>query len=512
MPRYRQVSPHRPSSLRLTRSALVSKMLSVVLLVVGLVNRVACEEGQLNFLLAGQTLTFDEQMKIIDTELLIYLEPELKNFDQVETSITEIINKYTDLNAFNLSNGGSREMKDKYLHLIQPGILDLIKIVNYTTRIQGFQGSQVINPLKPCSYIYHPKTLQWVKQELEEVKVFADKVSNWNAEELKGDPNKVQKIMEFTNAVNSMISEWERDTTTTLNILDQLASHKFPVQLQGIFESIDCMKNQTGESIRVKSCNATGNGYLCELHIELPIKTVSVRELIPVHYRGIRIRGETHEQLFVQQIGQKGIYYLQCNEYIFDDDTMPICEILDIELNCKKAIEKVNFDEEIKFCNFTRHEPPPYVVLPDRGVLIQQTGSELKWEKSGQLREEALFIPSVVYAKTDILITIGELSFEIELNYPDLEWGIVYSIISIDQLNRLETRLFWIELSESIDIEDILDYVTISLQAIFGPVALLGLIMAIKNRFKGSKIVRNIRTPKGNYASNKMMMKRLAPK
>jgi hypothetical protein len=100
-------------------------------------------------------------------------------------------------------------------------------------------------------------------------------------------------------------------------------------------------------------CYSTEIGYLCNVEI-----TVSLSfKMLLMHHNNIRIRGYTSNQQFIKKIDSIIFHLIECNHCDFNKENIPICELQELEKDCRKAISVMDNEDIIHQCNFTKHEP-----------------------------------------------------------------------------------------------------------------------------------------------------------
>jgi hypothetical protein len=65
--------------------------------------------------------------------------------------------------------------------------------------------------------------------------------ATWTAEVIKKDHTKDNTIRNFIQTLSTEVTEWDQVASSTLSLIDELASGSFPKSLMGHYQNADCL-------------------------------------------------------------------------------------------------------------------------------------------------------------------------------------------------------------------------------------------------------------------------------
>ena len=233
--------------------------------------------------------------------------------------------------------------------------------------------------------------------------------------------------------------------------------------------------------------------------------------MIPVHYEGIRIRGDTLEQLFVKEIDSNIIQLMECNQYGFNTENIPNCELHTLDKDCRNALLAKDDEDTIHKCNFTQHDPPLAVRTFTGGLLVQGPDTVTSILNGTDYKVLTGITPVIIYSPSSISVKHGSEEMVFSAINKQVPIQVVKSRLTQKLVDTLESKLYWQILQESTDIEDITRYIILILQIVLYPIALAGIGLGLRARRQLlSKVLRQGKSNKQIYKANSMAMKRLS--
>jgi hypothetical protein len=195
---------------------------------------------------------------------------------------------------------------------------------------------------------------------------------SWPLPELRQDLTKLNTIYSFVTAYNIFFNEMEELSYRFLRNLELFSDGEFPDFTRtnkSCFGSVSA-KETEGENYKIEKCAGTNIGYSCIVTIMQPIQLASIIELHKVNYSGLELMGESPEYRFIRHSDTEIMEQMWCEPIT---SPHPSCRTLDVEENCKKALNSNDIKNAILGCNFTQaRNSPPFVQIAEGGVLINQ--------------------------------------------------------------------------------------------------------------------------------------------
>jgi hypothetical protein len=272
------------------------------------------------------------------------------------------------------------------------------------------------------------------------------------------------------------------DNALTLSYIDSLSSGIFPTSLMGLYQAAPCIGPKLNEELTVKNCNGYRNVFTCSIEVREPTAIQTVRQMIPVHYNSISLKGETESQLFVKTQTGSRVQLLDCDIDLHDTQDVSICELLPWSVSCEHAVSSMSKKDIWKNCNFTRHDKfATGVITADGSVLIQGTDIKTKTRRGTDTRLLSSESPIIVYTSAEIVVEEkGEsyvfAGFE---NFTTDE--VILSALDKNDIKDMENAYFWQTFWENMDTSDYIDIALILLEIILMPLTIAGFVLACKS-------------------------------
>ncbi len=469
-------------------------------------------EDPVQFLVDGPEISYTSRTKniLLDVHIFIDLTKDAGNL--LLTEADNIVAFWSGYPAFQ----STAEVKINYLSLIEPTITNLIYCATLLDKILVFTAQeQAVKYETSCNYTYNLITISSMRTQLRALLSSKSKlVTTWTMAEITEDLAKDTALRTFATMLNEITEEWYNDLQTLVNVLESLASKIVPEEIIGNYQLSPCIGTLHEEKISVSSCIKTVNGYVCQLSVQLPVISKRVKHLIPVHYLGIKLTGENNNELFVQS-AEHTLSLLNCDRYDFEAEQIPLCELKELNTQCKLALISKNIDATISHCNFSQHDPEPAVRTNNYGILIQQ-GPEpdtiIRRQVGDDYHLVSISLPALLYSPTTLLVSKDLKEYALAPINKSIPYRTVSSALTEIQRKNLQTRLYWLEFFATLTDDDYVQFLILTLQAILYPVAFIGVILSIKLRRQlAAASSENKPIRKAVYKSNKVALKRLLP-
>jgi hypothetical protein len=468
------------------------------------------DTDRFHFLVEGEILKYTSKSKIDRVTLEIVIP-----FDSSEAkSLVEEYDAYLkSWDSFPAFADKTDITVKNYIALAGAAIENVLKINDLTPRILRFKDKNSKRIAEStCSYSHNTLNVDSIQLQRANIKHnFAQISRTWTLSTILANPEQELALRTFMLHLAETTESLADGLSEVLSTMDSLASNVFPEAARGHYHSAPCIGMLNEEKIIVLDCFNAKTGYICDLEISTPLVIIEGRELLPVHYDNIRLRGDTAEQKFITLSGHSNIQILSCDLYAFNLEDIPACSTFDLKEECEKALQANDIYEIISQCKFTEEIPHP-IVQANKGSFLIQGNSELV--VSQQVNTEYIPLPSsspplVVFSPNTLKITVRDQEWVMSSISKVTALKIVKSLLSQKDIQSLVSKYYYQELWDDMDGEDYVRNLLVVLQVILYPVAILGLAIGIKARKQLFKRVLSINKKPKNYQSNKQAMKSL---
>lgn len=487
----------------------VIQLIMIVLLIPLVIKIIMAQENQdFTFLVEGENIEFSQSTKTDRITLILAIDLDSVSGRKAFKAIDVLLTSWANYPAFNQTP----EIGLTYLSLTEKAVDDLLKAAALLDRIVLFRDpNSPRNTTYSCSYKHEIISLSELESQVYNLQSNFKRLDpSWTSTEILEDLSKDTALRHFATLLTETTENWEESFNIMLSTLDTLASNKIPPEVQGHYQDAPCIGNYFEEALTVMDCYEADLGYYCDLEVTVPLSFISKVHMLPVHYNDIRIRGSTKEQYFIKEAGSKVVQLIECNHYGFNKENIPICEISDIEDDCKQALVSDDINSIIKQCNFTQHQPDLAVRTATGGLLVQGTDVTTLVQNDTGYVTISDTTPILVHSPANIKIQQGKESFTFASIFNQVSTKVSSSKLTKDLISTLKVKFYWQSFLEDFDSEDLLQYLVLILQVILYPIALSGVALGIRakrkvisNFIKGSK-----KHGKHTYKSNKIALKR----
>ena len=254
-------------------------------------------------------------------------------------------------------------------------------------------------------------------------------------------------------------------------------------------------------------------GLSCDLDVDIPLNTETVFPLLTVHYaHGIRISGNELHQMFVKRNGDINYKLLECTHYDFHKDLMPSCEVIPVEKKCNDALLKNDISLVIKKCNFTEDQPPLFERTMTGGLLFQGEKLSILEERDGGFFPIIAIPPVVILTSNTLKVTNEKEEIIIKPLLTNVATQILKSKLTQKEIDKLVSRLYWINFFKNLKEEDVADILLLLSQIALIPITLLGIVITIHRKRK--EILNMIKAKKSKrkiYKENRESLLAMRP-
>ena len=468
-----------------------------------------CSDDTFSFLVEGEEVEFTQRTKTDRLTIIVSIDIDAVSGRFQFKAIDTLLLAWGNYPAFNQTP----DIGFEYLGLVEKAVDDILRAAALLDRIVLFKDVSITREATyACTYTHDMILLEEMKTQVKNLQNnFAKLDTAWTAASIVADLNKDTALRQYATLLGETLENWLDSLNAMLGVLDTLASNKIPEEVQGHYQSAPCVGNYFEESITILDCYGTKVGYLCDVEITVPMSFKKLTHMIPVHYEGIRIRGDTLEQLFVKEIDSNIIQLMECNQYGFNTENIPNCELHTLDKDCRNALLAKDDEDTIHKCNFTQHDPPLAVRTFTGGLLVQGPDTVTSILNGTDYKVLTGITPVIIYSPSSISVKHGSEEMVFSAIDKQVSIQVVKSRLTQKLVDTLESKLYWQILQESTDIEDITRYIILILQIVLYPIALAGIGLGLRARRQLlSKVLRQGKSNKQIYKANSMAMKRLS--
>jgi hypothetical protein len=462
----------------------------------------------IDFLVEGEYFRYTPQVKVARLNLHINIDFDLTSAVALKTDMLALLAKWGKYPPFKLDP----TLEDSYFKLTKPSIekmsnwlITMSQILAYTTPL----------PLPPevagqCNYTVKglPKVItNYGLQAIKDAWAHVD--TTWTAEVIKKDHTKDSTIRNFIQTLSTEVTEWDQVASTTLSLIDELASGSFPKSLMGHYQNADCLNHSIGEDIKVIGCQGYSSSYSCVIEVRQPEVIKTVLQLIPVHYGTIRLSGHTKEDIFIKDSLQSEISLLSCQDDAMNTQDVKCCTPKPWPGECIDSLMKGEMRPILNACNWTRDEYVPVgTFLLDGSLLVQGDCRKIQVKSGTTYSTVATETPVRVFSGTEILVKRGQEMYKYP-GKPDMTGvTVVTSKIPKKSWVYLESTIYWREFWQKIGLGDYIDASLIFLQLVFMPIGIVALKKGVKaSNAMQKEIATRKYLMKRNYKSNSKLIK-----
>ena len=330
--------------------------------------------------------------------------------------------------------------------------------------------------------------------------------------------------------IKNLVADLKNAIVERIKAMDNLANGKVPDDLIFMLQTKNCMPNGQLENLEINFCHKTSIGLFCELQINIYKSVQEYDKYIPVVYKGVQLRAESTDQLFVKSGNNWGL--IDCEENIdpeYDDNDNVIdlfneCNFKHYENACIKAIEKDNFSIILKECNFTHVSAQP-VWRTETGILIMDTETKLTIQELNPIDNRLqAFLPNKfpvhIISNKNLNVQFNDKHIVYTPTQTNTVTSIVYTYLSDEFIQSIIKSAEYSDLISGLTTKEYIDLTFLLLFIILVPIILTLCCIGIKRseiwekckESKAQKIYNRTRKISKNFSENKRMMKEMRQK
>jgi len=330
----------------------------------------------------------------------------------------------------------------------------------------------------------------------------------WTVDDIKNSPDKQTILFEYCSYFNDFSIIYGQRASSIITALEQLSDGHFPEILLGnLLKTCTTAINGNGEIFEVVQCGGTDKGFRCQIIVRQATNLKEYDTMVPIHYQGIGLMGETKEDLIVRTIDLKEYKYLECEKEYTD---FHVCTEKGIPILCKSALENNDIALTIKNCNFSKTVPQVITPLPNGGVLIQGDESIKIMNENDRISNK---LPFVIYTPKTLKIEAYEEEFIMKPSILLDKTLIVETTLKEEDINNLISTERWNEIFDEAEMENYIDIALIILQIILIPVVLVGFCLTLRQgkvlKTLGRNKLRRQNTSDNLKTNQKYLLKRM---
>lgn len=460
---------------------------------------ISYEDEQLTFLHPMGKLFLETSVKAVRVSIKATTQLTTTEMSEKFLSLNTILTNYKALAIFT----STATLSTKYKTAVQPGEVYLAMAKELFTHLYTFMDStKDVLPQSSCVYTYNlieksvlSESEKMLKAKQAELSVLTSGLDP------KADQDNQVTIESFVTMFNSVCHDWYVHISTVISNLDTLDGLKFPENLKGHLESLDCLAGNgiEFETIKVISSTPVKQGLIIELDVGVPASQKEIVTLTPITYNGVQLRGEDENVYFTRETDSTIVTLLNCTTTVeWVNSKAPFCHKVKLEENCKAGLMTGDTTKVLKYCLFKYATPPSAIRLIDNGILIQQLG--LTVTNGGKTVYNVP--PYVLYSNKEVKVS----SEDEELVFPALtnflvEKTLISRLTAIDIL-AMHSKCYWDTLWLEFDWTEYIDWAALCLGGLLVPLTFCGICLGCRN-----KVVQSMNAKKLNKAKRKRNMR-----
>lgn len=488
-------------------------LLTIIILVPPALFDFNADQG-FTFLIEGEQLQYAGITKVDRVTLEILIPFSRSDTQKVLEIYNKLLTRWNNLPAFNEATTDN-SLTIAYLSLAAIPVKQILALSHTISQVYNFKDTASLRtPDALCKYTHTEVALSDMKTQAANVQTSFSHIDKlWSLETVQADPTKdlILRTAMLTLAEASGILT--KSFNELFSVVDTLASNKMPEAVRGMYHTAPCIGILFEEKITVLDCFPSITGYICDLEIQSPVKVLDVLELFPVHYNDIRLVGKTDDERFISVLGTHDIKSLKCDHYVFNQEDLPSCFLNDLNDLCQKALKKNNIDNIINHCRFISEEPFLYRQTKSNSFLIQGQDVLISQLINGEYTPLTVpDTPLLILSPNTLKIMTHQQEWILTPADTSVVLTVKNSLLSLDQIQDLESKYYFQHLLETMDSEDYVRHSLLILQIILYPLAIVGLILGVYVRKHLLSVLARGKTKPTAYASNKIAMQTLLKK
>lgn len=271
-------------------------------------------------------------------------------------------------------------------------------------------------------------------------------------------------------------------------LLESMVMLQFPNELLSSLEGLSCITDTKFEKVTIRECTPASDSMIIEIEIASPSETVSVTKLLQVSYNGYILKAPEPESHWVKKKGELKLHSYKCEALDELNTEAPLCEITMLDTTCSNALIRNDLELILYSCTFTYDtQPTEHCRTLDDGIYVGN------YELSIADGTKLVYSTPPVLIYSNNLVTLTEKNGK-EIKYPAVivftEAKVVVTSLSLLQISMIKTRGMWADYRETFDYMTWITYTSWSVQVMFMPLTLIGMILTCRHKKQLRKTVK----------------------
>ena len=399
---------------------------------------------------------------------------------------------------------GTSPLKDQLFKALEPGqkALDLLK--QKYLRFYNYVADKSAVPSSKCVFetkMFNDQILTEEPQQLVSMRsgfsLAGTATEIWNRKDV------VRAAAEFSIVYNALISSMSSELDESLSGLNILSELKFPQTMRGNLETLSCL-TATGadfETIEILHCKKATGKFICEIAVLEPATITSYIKLLPIVYEDVNVHIPLNSFLVKDQ-GTSKISMLDCDDVQL---TMPTCTLSDNYASCTASLQEHDIDSSIQSCSFEYSSTAFATRIGNEAILVH--GRQLS--VTDNARPVIQRPPLLIFSNSEVKVSN---LFEEKIFKPTVTMAnprVEISKVTGGQVAAMKVKAYWTKLWNYVLDSDLLNYLSLALEVIFGPMTIIGLCLSCRKRSAGKKVQTKVvrkQNRKENYERNMTLL------
>jgi hypothetical protein len=447
------------------------------------------------FLVQGERMSISTQVKIESLDILLKFDIDPVNYRTEKAQVDAILTNFQGLTFFTQDQA----LKNEYLSFFYISQQNYNNFHKNMEALFTFKGVEECKNTTRCHTLALEISLDDIKRAKTNLQYRYNKIDpvNWTPTTISTHREQQNTLLSLISVFDEFSAEMFRKSDLMITAIESLSNKIFP---EDLLSSVPGVCNDTslyeGEAYYVKHCTGCKSGYQCVVQTDTPAATTQVTKMMPVAYQGIHLVGKEPKYIFART-AELELKQLEC-EYEEGNIEYPSCQIHDLPVVCKKALDENDVRGAIHGCTFTREHVSVSSVIPNGGVLVQDLPSEMV-----QINEGGSVVtkppPIIIYSAQEVHVKNGDEEYVYAPLINSTEARILESMLTVDDIYKLVSVQYWREVSESFSPADYIRYTLILIQFVILPLAIYNLVITVRTRNQ----VKVVSEGKRNYKINR---------
>jgi hypothetical protein len=255
------------------------------------------------------------------------------------------------------------------------------------------------------------------------------------------------------------------------------------------------------ETIEILHCKKATGKFICEIAVLEPATITSYIKLLPIVYEDVNVYIPSNSFLVKDQ-GTSKISMLDCDDIQL---TMPTCTLSDNYASCTASLQEHDIDSSIQSCSFEYSSTAFATRIGNEAILVH--GRQLS--VTDNARPVIQRPPLLIFSNSEVKVSN---LFEEKIFKPTVTMAnprVEISKVTGGQVAAMKVKAYWTKLWNYVLDSDLLNYLSLALEIIFGPMTIIGLCLSCRKRSAGKKVQTKVvrkQNRKENYERNMTLL------